>query len=150
MQPFYQDKKISRISAFSTLDYAPHLHNALEIGWLQEGSGTLSLERKEFLIKAGDLFIIFPHFIHAFFESKDAKGLLAILTWEDLSPFHGILAEQMPVNPILPKGSWEQSRLQKLFPLAAEENNDCTEAVKKGYCRILAGKFLSLVSTTQR
>ncbi|MBR3836848.1 MAG: helix-turn-helix transcriptional regulator [Clostridia bacterium] len=150
MQPFYQDKKISRISAFSTLDYAPHLHNALEIGWLKEGSGTLAIEGKAFHLQAGDLFIIFPHFIHTFFDSNEAKGFLAILTWEDLNPFHCVLADRMPVNPVLPMGSWEQTRLQDIFPLAAEESGSCGEEVKKGYCRILAGKFLSLFPTTQR
>ena len=37
LKPFFQDKKEGRIHRFEALYYAPHLHSALEIGFLTEG-----------------------------------------------------------------------------------------------------------------
>lgn len=145
MKPFFQDKKQSRISRFETLDYAPHLHSALEIGFLTEGESKLCLEDERFPIKGGDFFIVFPNLIHSFSESRNTKGYLAIFKSEDLSPFLPTLSEQQPASPVLSQALWQTSSLKPLFNLAYKDFPTASEEVMKGYARTIVGSLIPLL-----
>ena len=151
MKPFFQDKKESRIHRFETLDYAPHLHSALEIGFLTEGESLLRLEDETYSIRNGDFFVIFPNLIHSFGESRNAKGYFAIFTSDDLGPFLSPLSEQRPADPILPKELWsKESSLQSLFELSHKDFPKATNEVKKGYARTIVGLLLPMLRLEAR
>ncbi len=150
MKPFFQDRPVSRIFSFHTLDYAPHLHNALEIGFLSEGKSVLQIEGKNYPVKAGDFFAVFPDLIHSYKESEGAKGTLAILTLEDLSPFQKKLMETVPLSPVLTSKAWKESDLELIFSLAQKENSGFEKEIRTGFSRVITGKILSLLTFEKR
>ncbi|MBR2616149.1 MAG: helix-turn-helix transcriptional regulator [Clostridia bacterium] len=151
MKVFFQDKSESRILPFQTLDYAPHLHSALEIGFLEKGRSILRVEGECYPVEAGELFAVFPNLIHSYEASEGAEGYLAILAWEDLAPFHALLTERIPTLPVLPRAIWDQAGdLSLLFSLAAKESGLFERDVKRGYARVLAGKLLPLFSLKRK
>lgn len=141
MKPFFQDKKECRISRFQTLDYAPHLHSALEMGFLEKGESLIRVEGKEYPLTAGSFFIVFPNLIHSYEMSRDAEGFLAIVPTEHLSPYFKTLTEGCPAKACLQKGEWEEESLKILFSLAHRDRG-CDTEVEKGYFRVIVGKIL--------
>ena len=44
--------------------YPLHLHEAMEIIWMQQGSGAIECRGRQFLLKAGEAYVISPYEIH--------------------------------------------------------------------------------------
>ncbi len=142
---FFQNRSKSTLSRFLTLDYAAHLHAAVEMGYLEKGEVVAVIEGVSYPIRAGDFFVIFPNLIHSYEKSRDAQGYLAIIKVEDLSPYFQILSDSLPASPVLPSGSWEESGLDTIFSHAFADHIQERDEVMQGYFQVLFGKCLRLL-----
>lgn len=122
----------------------------MEVGFLETGESVVQVEGKDYPVKAGDLFVIFPNLIHSYVSSKNTEGHIAILTLEDLSPFSQTLSESLPSSPILERAFWNESDLKDVFLLAQKNSPLWEKEIRKGYSRVIAGKLLSLLSLQKR
>ena len=121
----------------------PHLHRAAELGVVESGESELYVDGKSYTLQKGDFFFIFPDQIHSYRNDKDVAGLLFILTEADLAPFGEIFAEKRPVSPILSLSQEDRSEIGALCRYIHRDFTAESEAVLRGWYRVLAGKLLA-------
>ena len=134
-----------------TLDFPPHLHNAIEMVYLTRGSCTIFDGSERHILSEGDLFLSFPHQIHGYENSQNTVRYILILpTKPYLRSFYKTLTEKLPVSPILRKGQWEHSGLPQLLQMAFQDMNTASEEVMAGYFMVIFGKLLSIMPLTDQ
>ena len=149
MPLLFQNKQKSNSWYSDDLCFAPHLHQAVEIGVIEEGESIFQVEGKTYRAEQGDLFIIFPNLIHSY-ESTASKTLVCIITTADLKAFDTTLSAYVPENPILKRGHWEAGGLKSLLNLLSADMERETEAVLQGYYQAIVGKCLPRLSLSPR
>ena len=77
------------------LDYPAHIHNAVEIVFLLEGSSVAWRGTERVELSAGDVFVSFPNEVHSYEHSRDTRFYLLILPVKPcLAPFAYAFAKQ--------------------------------------------------------
>ena len=144
---FLYEQKSSYVFRFTDhLDFPPHLHDAVELVYLKEGSSLFMHGSEKTLLKAGDFFISFPNQIHGYENSKDTQLYLLILPVKPyLSAYRKVLTEKVPVQPYLKKGGWEPEGIEALLCLALQDKETASEEVMQGYFQVLMGKLLQML-----
>lgn len=142
MEAFFQHKRSSRLYRFETLDFPAHLHRAVEFGYLEEGESLLSIEGKEYPLRAGDLFVIFPDRVHLFEKSRGARGFLGIARSEEFPLLQAYFSDAEPTSPVIPGEVWAKGGADRLFSLAVGDEDLEKEGVVQGYLQLLLAKLL--------
>lgn len=128
------------------LDFPPHIHNAVEIVFLQEGSSTAHCGKDCVNLSAGDIFIAFPNQIHSYENSKDTYSYLLILPVKPcMGPFAHIISKQEPETCYLRRGTWEHTGLWHLLERAYEDRMTAFPEVMQAYMQVIFGKLLPLL-----
>ena len=148
MRLLYQNHRDFRFSPnVKTLDFAPHLHSAVEIFFFSQGSSNVLYGNERFCLSAGDVFIAFPNQIHGYEESRDIRGALLIVPLKPfLGAYYSMLTGKFPQKPYLKRGEWEHSGLPALLALAQQDLQSSGEMLMQGYLHIIVGKLLSLLT----
>lgn len=151
MKLFYQDyHKFQFTKRVQHLDFAPHLHDAVEIFFFTQGSSTVLCGNERYRLGAGDVFVAFPNRIHGYEDSRDIRGYLLIVPVKPyLQTYRKMLTEQLPQKPYLTGEQWEQSGLMELLALAYRDRQEMPDQVMQGYLQVIVGKLLSLLTLTQ-
>lgn len=151
MKLFYQDyQRFQFTKRAQHLDFAPHLHDAVEVFFFTQGSSTVLCGSERFRLGAGDVFVAFPNRIHGYENSEDIQGFLLIIPVKPyLQVYRKMLMDQLPEQPYLSAGNWEQSGLRELLELAYQDRKLTSEQVMQGYLQVIVGKLLSLLTLTQ-
>lgn len=144
MQLLYEQKNTYVFRKTKSLDFPPHLHDAVEIVYLKSGSSVFMHGTEKTRLEAGDVFISFPNQIHGYEKSQDTQLYLMILPVHPyLSVYRKQLTEKMPVRPYLKKGQWQSEGIEQLLELALADKNSAGEEVMQGYFQAILGKLLS-------
>lgn len=144
MQLLYEQKSTYVFRNTRSLDFPTHLHDAVEIVYLQAGSSLFIHGTEKTVLEAGDIFISFPNQIHGYENSQDTKLYLLILPVQPyLSAYRKLLTEKLPVRPYLKKGQWQNEAIERLLELALMDKNKASEEVMQGYFQAIVGKLLS-------
>ena len=148
---FYQEhQKFQFTKRAQHLDFAPHLHDAVEIFFFTQGTSTVLCGNERYRLGAGDVFVAFPNRIHGYEDSRDIRGYLLIIPVKPyLQVYRKMLADQLPQVPYLPAECWEQSGLMEILELAYRDRRQLPEQVMQGYLQVIVGKLLSLLTLTQ-
>lgn len=153
MRPVYKDREGYHFSVRyeKSLDYPLHLHRAVEIVFLTDGSCRVTNDGQSFLLEAGDVFFSFPNQIHGYEESRSICGYLLILPVSDwLQAYQNTLTSYLPVRPWLKKGQWEHTQLLQLVRQAHEDRNTVSRKVMQGYFQVIVGKLLDTMELEKR
>lgn len=142
MVAFFQHKNKRSLFPVRRLDYPAHLHRAVEFGFLEEGSGTLSVDGKAHLLEAGDAFIIFPDRVHLFENCRNIRAFLAFAPPEDCAVFHETFSDFSPAFPVVKRADALCPGIHKLFRDAAEDPDLEKDGVLHGYLTLLLGKLI--------
>lgn len=78
-----------------------HLHPQVELIYLEEGSCEAVVDNQRHTVKSGEILVVFPNQVHAYFEQTPVKGYVVILTPEMFPEFHEILQSKLPSNPVV-------------------------------------------------
>lgn len=145
MPLLYEEKTRYRFTKESCpKDFPIHIHNAVEICVMLEGSCRVLYENRKFDVEAGDIFFAFPNQPHGYEENRNTKRYLLILPLKPyLEMFYKTLTEQLPESPILPKGTWEDLGLLPVLQLGSTDAYHASEMVMQGYFAVIVGKLLS-------
>ncbi len=136
---YYRDTQLSDIP----LDCPPHLHSHIELGLLLDGKTSITIDSKETLLEAGDMFICFPNQVHGFKTLQKERYMLFIFNPEMISELSSPLFTKLPASGVL-KGA---SRDKELFALinaivgahlSSEANKNL---IVKGYLLVLFAKL---------
>ena len=151
MKLFYQDyHQFQFTKRAQHLDFAPHLHDAVEIFFFTQGSSTVLCGNERYHLGAGDVFVAFPNRIHGYADSCDIRGYLLIVPVKPyLQGYRKVLSEQLPQMPYLSAGQWERSGLMELLELAYRDRQQVPEYVMQGYLQVIVGKLLSMLTLSQ-
>lgn len=129
------------------LDYPPHIHNAVEIVFLLEGSSTVHCGKELLQLQQGDVLVVFPNQVHSYENSRDVLGYLMILPVKNcLAIYSVLLTRQAPDTARIPKGTWEHTGLLQLVELACRDKETASTAVMQGYMQVIFGKLLPLLT----
>lgn len=143
MQLLYEQKSTYVFRQTHSLDFPPHLHDAVEIVYLQAGSSLFMHGTEKTQLEAGDIFISFPNQIHGYENSTDTQLYLLILPVKPcLAAYRKVLTEKVPVRPYLKTGEWEPEGIESLLQLALRDKATVSEEVMQGYFQVLMGKLL--------
>ena len=135
----------------TTLDFALHLHNVLELVFLRGGSATAICGGDRYALKAGDVFVAFPNQPHGYEQSRDVESDVLIIPMQpSLSPWRSILTQKIPVFPVLHRAQWEGTGIEALMDLLRPEYKMVSQPVLQGYAMVVAGKLLPLLELTDQ
>lgn len=131
--------------AFSTyhmhgLKPLPHIHSDVELVYLIKGSSVAVLDNREYVIKAGDLFLAFPNQIHYYLDKEPVEGYLMIFSLDLLKELQDVFRAKVPECAILGKDELPdnvEAILQNIH-----EKNRCGETLSKA---IAKGNLLALL-----
>lgn len=85
------------------LNFVPHshIHRHVELVYLTKGAFTAILDNKEYQVKAGDLFVVFPYQIHYYYSDKKAEGYIAVFSSGLHPKLKSVFRKKTPFIPIL-------------------------------------------------
>ena len=116
---YYRD----RTAGGSPLACKPHLHYQIEMVYMLEGRVRGYADSTEYIIEAGDFFIVFPNQLHQFASEGPERYMLFIFSPELLPELSRVFTEQLPETALL-KHADANPRLLPLLQLAAEEHHN--------------------------
>jgi AraC-like DNA-binding protein len=129
------------------LDYPPHIHNAVELVFLTQGTSTAYCDTETVLLRPGDIFVAFPNQIHSYEKSRDVRGYVMILPAKPcLTAYNGALTRQLPDTARIPKGTWEHTGILPILEQAYLDKDTASPAVMQGYIQVIFGKLLALLT----
>ncbi len=144
MKLLHQGNQRFRFFQTDNPDYPIHLHNAVEIVYLAEGSCEGIFENKRILLNEGDLFFAFPNRIHGYENSKKAKAFVFIIPMAPyLNTFGSVFNQKIPVSPVLHKEELGELGIEKMILQAFNDGENAADGVLYGYSLIIIGKILS-------
>jgi len=127
-------------------DFPIHIHNAVEVCVMLEGTCRVLYENRKFPIGAGDIFFAFPNQPHGYEDNTGTVRYLLILPVKPhLEMFYKPLTETVPESPVLRKGTWEHLGLFEILQLGARDADKASAEVMQGYFAVIVGKLLSLM-----
>ena len=147
MKLFYQSQQGFLFEyRIDRLDYPPHIHNAVELVFLLEGSSSAYCAGERVALTAGDIFVAFPNQIHSYENSRNIRGFVLILPIKPcLAPYAAAIGKQKPENCCLRRGQWEHTGLLQIIELAHRDSATASPAVMQAYTQVIFGKLLPLL-----
>ncbi len=142
MKFFYENKDLSiRAHYGDGLAFGAHLHNHIELAYMMEGRTRLLVDSKEYIVNAGDAFIIFPNQIHQYQKIDHERYFLSIFPADLCPEFMNVFKNKLPVSPVIER-AFENEKILPLVNSIVEVN------MQKGlfYNTCIKGYFLVLLS----
>lgn len=132
------------------LDYPAHIHNAVEIVFLLEGTSVARRGKERVELSAGDVFVSFPNEVHSYEHSRDTRYYLLILPVKPcLAPFAYAFAKQKPERACIDRGTWEHTGLLQVVERAYRDRETALPEVMQAYMQVIFGKLLPLLPMGQ-
>lgn len=148
MATFYENKRNNPIAANrdKSLIDSPHLHNHLELVYLQDGSTEAVCDNVRETLEPGDIFLSFPNQVHYYPKLGDGTAIRSIVIFSPTvcSEFKDLFRRMTPVSPIV-RGKDLDPDVPKLIEKIIDESNKKSpyqEAIIRGYLIALLGKLV--------
>lgn len=149
MRLFYENKGDSvQVTYGKSLAFGAHLHNHIELVYMTQGTAQTFVDSEEYLIAAGDVFLVFPNQVHQYRRLGEEAYLLAIFPPGICPEFQWIFQRQVPVSPVIHLDLEKAARnhvynlLVRLEEVNREENTPFRETLLKGYFLALLSELL--------
>lgn len=148
MRFFYEDKKHSmKIWYGTSLEFGAHLHNHLELVYMISGSAKVIIDSKEWIIRQGDVLLIFPNQIHQY-QKIDLEEYLVCIFPPDICPeFLPIVRKKLPISPLIPKElvQDEVGNLLRQIEAVNREKTPYYTIQSKGYFLVLLSELFAVM-----
>ena len=127
------------------LDFIPHLHSAVELTVLTRGHTDVLCDGRRHRMAQGDLFLAFPNRVHGYENSQNCRAIVFIIpSAPSLSPVWSTLEQSIPDRPLLARGSWEHTGVNRLLDMALAESQ-ASPTMLQGYALLVISKLLPLL-----
>lgn len=128
----------------------PHLHEAVEIIVVTEGSLALGVGEKLYPVDKGDVAIVFPNLIHhyqVFLEGSNRANV--IMAKSNLfANYQKRLEEMCPVNPVIAKEKVHSDIVKSLTSLLLTEQDN--EVLKQAHMQIILTRIMEQCELIER
>jgi len=102
MVPFYENKDRDLLCSYGNrLNFAPHLHNHIELVYMLEGETVTYVDGHKAILKKGDIFISFPNQIHQYLSNGPEKYLIFIFSPGILKEMTHIFKNYIPESQVI-------------------------------------------------
>ncbi len=120
-RPYYEPRPYDTTLGFSEiLDFAAHLHKEVEMVYMLSGSSKASVDGNVYDIQAGDIFLVFPNKIHMYFESKDVKYLICIISPDELPDCTSLFKRFQPECPVLRYDEYSGGMIERMIEIIGD------------------------------
>ena len=144
MKPFHQVKTAPTMHHSSKLDFPVHMHEALELVWLRQGSCCVITPDGRFSMDAGKFFVSFPQQLHGYDSSCDADAIVWIIP---VTPYlencQNILQNYLPETAVF---SPDSTGVTDLLSMAMADSKTASANVMQGYIHLIVSKILDAIS----
>ena len=129
--------------ARTTLDFALHLHDVLELVFVHAGTATAICSGKRYDLQPGDVFVSFPNQPHGYENSRETDcDVLIMPTNPYLAPWRGLMSQKIPETPVLCRDRWQHTGVKTLLEMVRLERKPISLPVLQGYAMVIVGKML--------
>lgn len=106
MQPFYEDKQDEfRCTLTRDITFPAHLHSAVELIYLLEGSLEVTVQNRTKRIRKDEAALIFPDMVHSYLTTDASLGILCIFSPAYARDYYHLFRKQQPESPFLSSGT---------------------------------------------
>ena len=140
---YYRETKFSK----TPLQFPAHLHSHIELGLLLEGKTQISIDSREHILEAGDMFICFPNQVHGFKTLEKEYYMLFIFNPEMVSEFSNQFFTKLPKSGII-KNAADDGELVDILRHIADaylSSDTHKNLAVKGYLLILFSKLFEKI-----
>ncbi len=123
MKYFFESKHNLEIYEKDNLDFPPHIHDYFEIGYIHNGTAELTVEEKNYNLKSGNFFVIFPNQIHYYKNSNSVFSKIIIFSPNLISEYNDIISSNIPDNPIINTNEFGKDILTLIFKIKTKDVN---------------------------
>ena len=100
-QPEHNELNVYRTN---TIVFPLHLHNELELIYIEKGTLTVTIDKTIYELNQGDFAIVFPNVLHSYeLTSHRSESILCICNHSLLGEYSYLVREQRPINPVIRK-----------------------------------------------
>ncbi len=85
----------------TNINYFPHLHNQFELLYVCDGQLSIISGAKEYALKQGDIYVVFPNHIHEYKTEKESKCIFWIFNCDTLPDFAEVFRTKMAEKPFV-------------------------------------------------
>ena len=130
----------------------PHLHSDLELIYMERGAVLVQVGSRSEILKEGDVFLSFPHQIHAFSDLGKSEAYMRFTVKPEVFPeYTELFRKQVPDSPII-RSVGEIPRVDDLFRMLFDSEQEAdvppVQKVKRrsGYLLALLSELLARMS----
>lgn len=152
LHPFYEKLNSEqglyfRIMLAENLTFPPHLHKAIELIYVLEGSNEITINDNRTLLHPGQLMVMMSNHIHSYVTEKSSKAIILIFDPELMAEYFVSKEGKTIANPCITisKNSEIPVILNQLLHEHANSNNTL---IIKGLLYILFGNLNELLHFT--
>ena len=140
-----ETKKNRKGVAISTnLDYLTHIHSNIEMIYVKKGSSTAYYNGREFKLKSGDFFTVFPNQIHSYEKSENGIYYVMIVNPYDLLQYESVFFDNLPESPLLNGNTPEGEKTAMFIQTFHSEVDDADGDIIADYLTLIFGKLLKM------
>ena len=100
---FYQSQNslysdLIKIETGNDFNFPPHLHSSFEFITVSNGEMTVTVDKKQYELKAGESILIFPNQLHSFSTKEHSSHLLCIFATKLVQGYSNIFLSKRPID----------------------------------------------------
>ena len=147
MQAIYENRKSNNITTRldHTLIETPHLHNDLELIYLQKGTTGVACDNFREDLYPGDIFLSFPNQVHFYPKRDNGVAIHSIIIFSPTlcSEFKELFHRMTPVSPVVRAKDVPPSVPRLIQQVLKENEGDhpLRKAITRGYLIALLGNL---------
>lgn len=124
MRPFYECKTEAFMSREDeNFSFPSHFHDDIELIYMLEGSYNVFLDNIEYVIKEGEILVVFPNQIHRYQGNHNEKHITYIFNPNTCRNYTNVLMTKKPISPVI-RGLEKTHPLHGLLLLVHQLIND--------------------------
>ena len=151
MKLLYEQKTEIKVTCPKGVDFPMHVHEAVELVLVLQGSFTGIVGNQRCHVGPGDIFITFPNQVHAYENTEHFTGYVLIAPSKPfLSAYRSNLEQKLPKNPVFHPDKALFEQLLTLLQLAYKDRHAPYDAILRGYTLSIVGKLLSALPMTEK
>lgn len=151
MKLLYEQKTEIKVTYPKSVDFPMHVHDAVELVLVLQGSFTGIVGNQRYRVEPGDVFIAFPNQVHGYENQKDFKGYVLIVPNKPfLTAYRSVLEHALPETAVLHPEAAQFAQIHTLLQMAFEDRKTGHNAILHGYTLAIIGKLLSWLPLTEK
>lgn len=139
MEEIFREVKVKlRLSRSGNINFAPHVHDDVELVYVLKGGGIAGCDGKRYDLSSGDVFVAFPNQIHSYEQCVDGAYIVLIIKPSRLLYLEEVFQTALPAGAVC-TGAPELQNL--LTDALAEYENNGDSYIVDGYLTAFFGKL---------